>query len=203
MKTTTCFISLAALLLCMAAGSADLAEDAAAQAETEAQSRAGRAQRAELRAFYTAPPVIPHDRELLRNRDCMICHAEIRDLDTSERTSLKSPHARFSNCAQCHVSIEPAFGEAAEEVESTWQGLEEPGEGTRAHALAPPTLPHRVFMRENCLSCHSTDNPYEFLRRPHPERVNCLQCHVADGEIEFKVSKTQGDGPSAAEADGE
>ena len=50
--------------------------------------------------------------------------------------------------------------------------------GARQHALAPPVMPHRVFMRENCLGCHAGPGAREEIRTSHPERENCRQCHV-------------------------
>ncbi len=145
-----------------------------------------RAQRAELRAFYTAPPAIPHDPTLLSTNDCLTCHGEVREL--SERTSPKTPHPHLTNCTQCHVSSYPAFGEKAAPVKSTWQGLEQPYGGAQARPVAPPVIPHRIFLRENCTACHSPSSPYESLRSPHPERSRCLQCHVPDGEVEFQLT---------------
>jgi cytochrome c-type protein NapB len=50
--------------------------------------------------------------------------------------------------------------------------------GSRAHPGAPPVIPHKVFMRENCLSCHSGPGGREEIRTTHPERTRCMQCHV-------------------------
>lgn len=160
------------------------------QYEEITDEEAARAQRAALRAFYTAPPVMPHDRSLLRNHDCQYCHSEVREFKSTERLSTKTPHAQMSNCMQCHVAVEAPVGEAAEPVATSWQGLEEPGAGDRAHLLAPPTLPHRLFLRENCLSCHSTESPYVFMRCTHPERSNCLQCHVPGLDNEFRLDRS-------------
>lgn len=167
------------------------------QAEVIEDVAEGRAQRARLRAFYTAPPVMPHDRALLRNHDCQYCHSDVRDFRSTDRLSTKTPHAQLSNCMQCHVAVEPPLGEAAEPVDTSWAGLEEPGAGDRAHALAPPTLPHRLFLRENCLSCHHAESPYVFMRCTHPERGNCLQCHVPGLDNEFQLTRE----PHAADAE--
>jgi nitrate/TMAO reductase-like tetraheme cytochrome c subunit len=83
--------------------------------------------------------------------------------------------------------MEPAVGEAVEDVENTFQGLKQPEDGSRANVVAPPTMPHRSTLREDCLSCHSPESPYESLRTPHPDRKSCRQCHVDDGETEFKL----------------
>jgi cytochrome c-type protein NapB len=51
--------------------------------------------------------------------------------------------------------------------------------GGRLHPLAPPTIPHKTFMRENCTACHSGAAAREEIRTSHPERTRCRQCHVA------------------------
>lgn len=136
--------------------------------------------RSALRAFYTAPPVIPHEvTDQQSNKECLYCHQDV--LHIEGRTSVKTPHPKFSNCQQCHVQGK----DMKISVKTFWQGLEEPQKGSRAFEGAPPTMPHRLFMRKNCLSCHGPDNSDKALRTSHPERVNCLQCHVAQKEVEF------------------
>lgn len=44
--------------------------------------------------------------------------------------------------------------------------------------FAPPTIPHKTFMRENCTACYSGAAAREEIRTPHPERSRCRQCHV-------------------------
>jgi nitrate reductase cytochrome c-type subunit len=140
--------------------------------------------RSELRAFYTAPPVIPH--ELVDERDtgtCLVCHQSVVELE--ERVSVRTPHPEFTNCLQCHLrSVTPGWMTPKPSVETAWQGLEEPTTGGRAHALAPPTIPHRLFLRDRCRVCHGLDHPNEAMRTPHPERWSCRQCHLA-GAPEF------------------
>ena len=140
--------------------------------------------RAALRAFYTAPPVIPHIVQHQGNAQCAYCHQEVRHI--GNRVSVQSPHSHFQNCQQCHVGINLLNANEAEPtVESTWQGAQEPRKGDRATVTSPPTIPHRIFLRENCNSCHATDTPNETMRGPHPERSSCRQCHVADLDAEF------------------
>ena len=137
--------------------------------------------REKLRAFYTAPPVIPHEVTAQRGRkECMYCHKEV--LHVGGRTSVKTPHKEFFNCQQCHVQGNlKGKGFTA----TTWKGLEEPKKGTRANEVAPPTIPHRLFLRKNCTSCHGANNPDKKLRSPHTERTNCLQCHVPIKKRQF------------------
>lgn len=147
-----------------------------------ALSAAG-AERAALRAFYTAPPVIPHEVEDRGNESCGYCHHE--EDEDGNQVALSVPHATFSNCRQCHVTFEPPFEVDDVELDTSWIGLREPARGRRAHEGAPPTMPHRVFLRENCLSCHGPEGLTEGMATSHPERTNCSQCHVADVMHEF------------------
>ena len=50
--------------------------------------------------------------------------------------------------------------------------------GLRLHDRAPPTIPHKTFMRENCVACHAGPAAREEIRTSHPERRRCRQCHV-------------------------
>lgn len=141
-------------------------------------------QRDSLRAFYTAPPVIPHAvGNLMKSDECMHCHKEFRDL--GDRKSIKTPHAEFSNCMQCHVNSDTSNVKDYEPVKSSFKGLVEPKKGIKAHEFAPPMMPHRLFLRENCISCHNPEHPNQELRSPHIDRSNCLQCHAPLKENEF------------------
>ncbi len=142
-----------------------------------------RSSRSNLRAFYTAPPVIPHEVDERDSEVCLSCHIDVFDFGDS--VTVKTPHPDFTNCLQCHVPAISQYGEIDEEVLSSWSGLEEPRAIKRAHAFAPPVVPHRLFLREVCLSCHHPDSSREYLRSPHPERVNCRQCHVPDQGARF------------------
>jgi cytochrome c-type protein NapB len=137
-------------------------------------------QRSTLRAFYTAPPVIPHEVKSQDSKDCLRCHQGVTKLDDG-RVSPATPHPQFSRCLQCHAPGVPG----GKDVGNAWHGLKEPKRGDRWVTLSPPTIPHRIFLRENCLSCHGPDNPDMRLRSSHPERTSCLQCHVPNYEKEF------------------
>ena len=82
----------------------------------------------------------------------------------------------ISRCRQCHVFrlTEELF------VASEFRGLRQDlRKGKRLNPLAPPTVPHKTFMRENCIACHSGPAAREEIRTSHPERARCRQCHVA------------------------
>ena len=140
-------------------------------------------ERSSNRAFYTAPPAVPHELENLGNEDCQTCHEEV--LDLGDGVSIPTPHPQFSNCLQCHVGVEPPAFLDKVAVQSDWVGVDEPERIERRNESAPPVLPHRLFLREKCLSCHHPEHPRIELRTSHPERSNCLQCHVAIEERQF------------------
>ena len=115
----------------------------------------------------------------------MVClrQQEIPSRSFKGRVAMQTPHPQHSNCLQCHVPGKKEIG--VKKVLSDWQGLKEPKRGSRALLTSPPTVPHRIFMRENCLSCHGPANPNKSMRTTHPERTNCLQCHVPAADNEF------------------
>ena len=135
------------------------------------------------RAFFGAPPVMPHsfagDRD---GRYCLECHARVTRIERRQNAIVPVPHPEFSQCQQCHVSgvdrARPLFRE------NTFTGLDLPGKGTRAHPLAPPTIPHKTFMRDNCLSCHGPAGKQR-IASPHPVRSQCQQCHVPDASKNY------------------
>ena len=80
-----------------------------------------------------------------------------------------------SRCQQCHVYQETYVLWVTNGFQGKPQELRS---GGRLYPGAPPSLPHPVFMREDCLSCHDGDADREEIRTTHPERTRCLQCHV-------------------------
>ncbi|MFH2204940.1 MAG: hypothetical protein ABIJ96_17665 [Elusimicrobiota bacterium] len=138
--------------------------------------------RAQRRAFYTAPPVIPHEIADRGSETCLGCHENVTDL--GDRVSIQTPHPEFSNCQQCHVRSAPP-GERPAAVATNWRGLKEPRTGRRAHPKAPPAIPHRLFLREKCGVCHGAEQPNKNMRSPHPERSSCRQCHLSDPKTQF------------------
>lgn len=134
--------------------------------------------RAHRREYDGAPPVIPH---AAMGVACIDCHNE-RGLEVpGVGFAPPSPHAKtlglsdVSRCRQCHVerSSDSIFADSG--LVALLQDLRH---GSRAHPLAPPVIPHRVFMRENCQACHAGPAAREEVRCSHPERARCQQCHV-------------------------
>lgn len=139
------------------------------------QQRAAAIQeRAETRAFFGAPPVIPHEVasfDLAAN--CLTCHGDGPD---AEEDAAKVPHAHLASCTQCHVVQELDLFSGLDGTGNEFKGLAEPIVGQRAFAGAPPTIPHSTLMRSQCLNCHGPTGR-EGLRTSHPERLSCRQCH--------------------------
>ena len=135
------------------------------------------------RAFLGAPPFMPHRIRTERSsKYCLECHAVKTRLARRHRAIVPLPHPEYSQCSQCHVSGDPA--EVAPFRENDFVGLDFPGKGSRAHDYAPPTVPHKVFMRENCLACHGPTG-IASVRTTHPERSQCLQCHVTEASQNY------------------
>tara|TARA_B110000037_G_scaffold175631_1_gene200281 strand:- start:1888 stop:2526 length:639 start_codon:yes stop_codon:yes gene_type:complete len=132
------------------------------------------------RSFLYAPPPNPHNDK--KQGECMGCHAPETDLAKKWKSIRPIPHKVYSQCLQCHVSqVRP---ESELFVESDWFGLDFPGAGSRDNDYSPPTVPHKIFMRENCLSCHG-DTGYYKIRTSHPERSQCLQCHAPEASVDY------------------
>jgi nitrate reductase (cytochrome), electron transfer subunit len=132
------------------------------------------ADRARLRAYSGAPPVIPHAVDSLSGSDCVACHAA--GLALGDRLAPRVPHSlELGNCTQCHAPPAPSFLRDGVTVETRFVGLEEQ-RGSRAGPGAPPLIPHDTTMRSDCLSCHGL-RARPGLRTTHPWRVSCTQCH--------------------------
>lgn len=130
------------------------------------------------RAFYGAPPTIPHavnagDRSMGAD-NCLKCHENGGFVAQFNAYTPITPHPEMINCRQCHVP---------QKTQSLFKGTnfkknKAPGIGNNALITSPPIVPHSIQMRENCLSCHAGPGAPKEIRVSHPERVNCRQCHV-------------------------
>ncbi len=145
---------------------------------TEDALKSSAAVRAARRLYDGAPPTIPHDNFGVA---CSGCH----DSDGISVSGLgfapASPHddtreeGAAQRCRQCHVFV--TTNELF--VANAFQGLEQDMRaGGRLYTGAPPTIPHKIFMRENCAACHTGPAAREEIRTSHPERTRCRQCHV-------------------------
>ena len=140
-----------------------------ASADALAQLLQGRELR---RAFDGAPPIIPHPTPPLGVAACPACH-DTGAMVGDKRASVMS-HPLYSNCTQCHVEVTQP--DSKEFWQNTFAALR-PATAEAAFPGAPPAVPHPVWMRDNCQSCHGSTGP-SALRTTHPERQNCLQCHA-------------------------
>ncbi len=135
--------------------------------------------RAERRAYDGAPPTIPHDDF---GTTCGACHDANGQAVEGVGYAPASPHegtlraGATVRCRQCHVVVTTDRVFVASDYVGAEQNLRP---GGRATLGAPPTIPHRVLMRENCLACHDGPGVREEVRTTHPERWRCRQCHVA------------------------
>ncbi len=136
-------------------------------------------ERAERRAYDGAPPVVPHENFGIT---CTECHDAQGLAVEGVGFAPPSPHeltagmSALSRCNQCHVFRVADGVFAANRFSGLRQDLRR---GARLNDLAPPTVPHKILMRENCIACHSGPAAREEIRTTHPERVQCRQCHVA------------------------
>ena len=146
------------------------------------------AARAERRAFDGAPPTVPHEIDQLSSVSCMVCHGEDSTVLIGDKRPATISHPYYSNCTQCHVPADGLRRLTEEEtsrliVASSFEGREPAGLGSRAYAGAPPTVPHPLWMRQNCMSCHGPSREHA-IKTSHPSRQNCLQCHAPDADFD-------------------
>ncbi|MFQ5928826.1 MAG: multiheme c-type cytochrome [Acidobacteriota bacterium] len=130
------------------------------------------------RAYDGVPPIIPHAVGALGREDCLDCHEKGLDLNEHGLAS-STPHPQYVNCRQCHLEQNTGVRLL---VNNSFQGYRHPPHGTRPYPAAPPTIPHPLTMRENCLGCHGAlgGSP---IHTPHPDRVNCRQCHLPQSSV--------------------
>ena len=133
------------------------------------------AKRMEHRSFDGAPPVMPHAVSYGNNKSCTDCHGQ--GFTMGKKIARAIPHPDLANCVQCHIEGESEFIGEVDVVDNLFVGLKPPLEGGRSFHGAPPTMPHPLFMRTNCISCHGSQG-YPSLITNHPERRNCTQCHM-------------------------
>jgi nitrate reductase (cytochrome), electron transfer subunit len=136
------------------------------------------AARAERRLYDGAPPTIPH---AAMGAACASCHTAFGMAVEGLGFAPPSPHedtrglSAISRCEQCHVYQTAAAPFRANAFAGLRQDLRH---GRRLHDFAPPVIPHKTFMRENCAACHSGPAAREEIRTSHPDRPRCRQCHL-------------------------
>lgn len=134
--------------------------------------------RAARRLYDGAPPVIPHNPF---GADCSTCHDTYGASVEGVGFALASPHDDTDKadvtvrCRQCHVFVTTDGLFAKSEFVGLRQDLRP---GGRLYVGAPPTIPHKILMRENCTACHAGPGARSEIITTHPERIRCRQCHV-------------------------
>jgi cytochrome c-type protein NapB len=159
---------------------------------TETERKAAVERRASLRAYDGAPPVIPHGIDTLSSASCLSCHSQDGNLVIGGKRPAEISHPWVTNCTSCHVPAdglrqitEPVTDRL--NVENAFVGKRSAGAGPRAYGTAPPTTPHPVWMRQNCMACHGPGRE-QAIRTSHPERQNCLQCHAPNAVFDNRES---------------
>lgn len=148
--------------------------------------------RKSLRAYDGAPPVIPHTIDTINTSSCASCHGVGENLIIGGKRPAEISHPWITNCTSCHVpedGLRSLTSPPAERliVENSFVGKSSVGHGLRAYAGAPPTTPHPVWMRQNCMACHGPGRE-QAIRTSHPERQNCLQCHAPNAAFDNRES---------------
>lgn len=143
--------------------------------------------RASRRAFDGAPPTIPHPADQMTSASCIACHGE--GLMINQVRAPRMSHAYMPSCTQCHVEQQASGIASFGEFRNLFEGVFSSGPGARAWEGAPPTIPHSVFMREDCMACHGPKGP-EPIRTSHPWQANCLQCHAPSATLDQGVIDT-------------
>lgn len=154
---------------------------------SDAGRRAVLAARDERRAFHGAPPVVPHPIDQMGTASCMACHGDGLHIGRGVRAPMMS-HVYMPNCTQCHAEMLSPDLDPFVLAENTFEGSDAPLGGQRAWIGAPPTIPHHVFMRENCMACHGPTGP-EPIRTTHPWQTNCMQCHAPSALLDQVVTE--------------
>ncbi|MDC1162435.1 nitrate reductase cytochrome c-type subunit [Tenacibaculum sp.] len=135
------------------------------------------------RAYYGAPPSIPHKVESERNmggNSCLKCHENGGYTDKFKAYAPVTPHPEMVNCRQCHV---PEHTKVLFKDSDFTKGTIPLAGINNALDGSPPVIPHQLQMRENCLACHAGPSAPKEIRVTHPERINCRQCHVPNNKV--------------------
>ena len=130
-----------------------------------------------LRQYPGSPPVIPHGVAAAfatTDGNCLACHGKGGYSAEHRAFAPVTPHPENSLCFQCHA----ATTAAKPFVDSTWRSLPPPRLGNSSLGGSPPTSPHGLQLRENCIACHVGPAAVAEIRVTHASRGNCRQCHV-------------------------
>lgn len=155
--------------------------------QTDEEREAVLEARSKRRAYAGAPPTIPHSVQQKDPAACLACHSTGAEIAGKRAPAMS--HREYSMCTQCHAmertesEYVAKMNEYPDPAEHGFEGLAERGQGSRAYEGAPPVMPHPLFMRENCSSCHGVHGALG-MRSTHPERQNCQQCHAESASFD-------------------
>lgn len=131
----------------------------------------------QLRQYPGSPPYIPHSVNpafAAASTDCLACHGKGGYSPEHKAFAPVTPHPENTLCFQCHAERSGAKNFVA----STWQSVNPPRLGLSFLGGSPPSAPHGLQLRENCIACHSGPAAVAEIRVNHGSRGNCRQCHV-------------------------
>jgi cytochrome c-type protein NapB len=145
-----------------------------------------RAKRESRRAYDGAPPIVPHPIAQDNAASCLQCHKQATMIGDVIAPGIS--HPEYTSCTQCHVSSQglgSRWNTAKFDLHTgnRFAGDYEKKAGLQAYPDAPQTIPHRIHMRQNCISCHGELGTSP-IRTPHPERQSCTQCHVPGNSVD-------------------
>ncbi|MGJ8649711.1 MAG: nitrate reductase cytochrome c-type subunit [Opitutaceae bacterium] len=138
------------------------------------------------RAYDGAPPIVPHPITQDSAASCLQCHSKATQIGDVVAPGIS--HPIYTSCTQCHVS-DKGLGSRWNTAEfdlhtgNRFAGNYDAKPVERAYTDSPPTIPHQVHMRQNCMSCHGELGTSP-IRTTHPERQSCTQCHVPSGQVD-------------------
>lgn len=139
------------------------------------------------RAYHGAPPSIPHpidEKQNIGDGSCLKCHENGGFVEKFKAYTPVTPHPELVNCKQCHVEQKKQTLFKA----GNYANVIAPKVGVNNALLtSPPTIPHQIQLRENCLACHAGPSALKEIRVTHPERVNCRQCHVPNDKVTEEI----------------
>ena len=131
----------------------------------------------DLRQYPGSPPRIPHkvSPSFAENaEDCLACHASGGYDAELDAYAPVTPHPENELCYQCHLPVhtEKLF------VGNDWQSINPPKLGQSQLAGSPPSIPHTLQLRGDCIACHTGPAAVAEIRVEHGSRGNCRQCHL-------------------------
>ena len=155
-----------------------------------------------LRAYPGAQPRIPHGLTPteFRTSACKTCHERGGYSRRFAAYVPLTPHPEMGMCLQCHVGDDAVTGISLPSADPNsrcpqchgsggtaradantmldWRTTAWPQLSRRTPDRSPPSIPHDLQSRGNCVACHAGPAAVAEIRTTHSERTNCRQCHV-------------------------